>query len=187
MWSALKNLEHPGARNQTKEQRVQAQISRKTFEPQRHHLSPGSACKKRVSSRYPGTGSSIFLVLFFLTGNAGGSAICLHRSFLPEDAIVTNLVTCHCRDHLVGAPTSMVRTPAVVSQRMRSSTPSFHSLRNSKSRSSKSLLLRIGCHVWIRLRHLQPQHQVYLVLHDSGPQLNMLTASRPQVPWPRII
>ena len=33
--------------------------------------------------------------------NAGGSAICIHKAFLPEEAIVTHLVTCHGRDHLV--------------------------------------------------------------------------------------
>ena len=33
--------------------------------------------------------------------NAGGSAICIHRDLLPEEAIVTQLVTCHGRDHLV--------------------------------------------------------------------------------------
>ena len=38
---------------------------------------------------------------------------------------------------------------------MRSSTPSFHSFRNSKSRSGKSLLLRIGCPAWI---HISREH-----------------------------
>ena len=33
--------------------------------------------------------------------NAGGSAICIHRDTLPEEAIVTYLVTCQGRDHLV--------------------------------------------------------------------------------------
>ena len=33
--------------------------------------------------------------------NAGGSAICIHRELLLEEAIVTHLVTCHGRDHLV--------------------------------------------------------------------------------------
>ena len=33
--------------------------------------------------------------------NAGGSAICIHRDLLLEEAIVTHLVTCHGRDHLV--------------------------------------------------------------------------------------
>ena len=33
--------------------------------------------------------------------NAGGSAICIHRDLLPEDAIVTHVVTCQGRDHLV--------------------------------------------------------------------------------------
>ena len=33
--------------------------------------------------------------------NAGGSAICIHRDLLPEGAIVTHVVTCQGRDHLV--------------------------------------------------------------------------------------
>ena len=33
--------------------------------------------------------------------NAGGSAICIHRDLLLEDAIVTHVVTCQGRDHLV--------------------------------------------------------------------------------------
>ena len=33
--------------------------------------------------------------------NAGGSAICIHGDLLPEEAIVTHLITCHGRDHLV--------------------------------------------------------------------------------------
>ena len=33
--------------------------------------------------------------------NAGGSAICTHRDLLPEEAVVTPLVTCHGRDYLV--------------------------------------------------------------------------------------
>ena len=33
--------------------------------------------------------------------NAGGSAICIHRDLLPEEAIVTHLITCQGRDHLV--------------------------------------------------------------------------------------
>ena len=98
-----------------------------------------------------------------------------------------------------------------ISQRMRSSTPSFHSLRNSRSRWRKSLLLRIGCPVWThisrrhlrisrpdlqrwnrisvtslhvcaRSRHIQPQHQMYPVRHNPGPQLNRLTAPQPQGP-----
>ena len=32
---------------------------------------------------------------------AGGSAICIHMDLLPEDAIVTHVVTCQGRDHLV--------------------------------------------------------------------------------------
>ena len=39
----------------------------------------------------------------FILGNenAGGSAICIHRGLLPEEAIVTNLITCQGRDRLV--------------------------------------------------------------------------------------
>ena len=33
--------------------------------------------------------------------NAGGSAICIHRDLLHEDSIVTHVVTCQGRDHLV--------------------------------------------------------------------------------------
>ena len=33
--------------------------------------------------------------------NAGGPAICIHRDLLPEEALVTHLITCHGRDHLV--------------------------------------------------------------------------------------
>ena len=39
--------------------------------------------------------------LFLKTKNAGGSAICIHRDLLPEDAIVTHVVTCQGRDQLV--------------------------------------------------------------------------------------
>ena len=39
----------------------------------------------------------------FLLGNenAGGSVICIHRDLSPEEALVTHLITCHGRDHLV--------------------------------------------------------------------------------------
>ena len=33
--------------------------------------------------------------------NAGGSAICIHKELLPEDAIVTHMITCQGRDHIV--------------------------------------------------------------------------------------
>ena len=68
-------------------------------------MSPGSAWKGRVSSSYPSVGSAIQFFLFgtLIPDNekAGGSAICIHRDLLPEEAIVTHLVTCHGRDHLV--------------------------------------------------------------------------------------
>ena len=37
--------------------------------------------------------------------NAGGSAICIHRDLLLDEAIVTHLITCHGRDHLVSVRT----------------------------------------------------------------------------------
>ena len=38
---------------------------------------------------------------FRLFGNAGGSAFCIHRDLLPEEALVTHSITCHGCDHLV--------------------------------------------------------------------------------------
>ena len=39
----------------------------------------------------------------FIPGNenAGGSAVCIHTDLLPEDAIVTHMITCQGRDHIV--------------------------------------------------------------------------------------
>ena len=39
----------------------------------------------------------------FIPGNenAGGSALCIHKDILPEEAIVTHLITCQGRDHIV--------------------------------------------------------------------------------------
>ena len=37
--------------------------------------------------------------------NAGGSVICIHRDLLPEEALVTHLITCHGRDHLLNIRT----------------------------------------------------------------------------------
>ena len=33
--------------------------------------------------------------------NAGGSAICIHESLLPDGAMVTHVITCQGRDHIV--------------------------------------------------------------------------------------
>ena len=32
---------------------------------------------------------------------AGGSAICIHKSLLPDGAIVTHVITCQGRNHIV--------------------------------------------------------------------------------------
>ena len=39
----------------------------------------------------------------FIPGNenAGGSAFCIHKDLLPEDAIVTHMIACQGRDHIV--------------------------------------------------------------------------------------
>ena len=39
----------------------------------------------------------------FIPGNenAGGSAFCIHKDIVPEEAIVTHLITCQGRDHIV--------------------------------------------------------------------------------------
>ena len=39
----------------------------------------------------------------FIPGNAnaGGSAICIHKDILPDDAVVTHKITCQSRDHIV--------------------------------------------------------------------------------------
>ena len=59
-------------------------------------MSPGSAWKGRVPPGYSGVGSASFVFVgTFIPG------FCIHRDILLEEAIVTHLVTCHGRDHLV--------------------------------------------------------------------------------------
>ena len=43
----------------------------------------------------------VFDTFFLDKENAGGSATCIHRDLLLEEAIVTHLVACHVRNHLV--------------------------------------------------------------------------------------
>ena len=66
-------------------------------------MSPGGAWKGRVSSGYSGVGSaiSVFGTIFPENENVGRSAICIHGDILPEEAVVTHLITCHGRDHFV--------------------------------------------------------------------------------------
>ena len=64
-------------------------------------MSAGSAWKGRISLSYPGVGSAVFFTLFPENENARGSAICIYRDFLPEDAIVTHIFTFEGRDHIV--------------------------------------------------------------------------------------
>ena len=39
----------------------------------------------------------------FIPGNAnaGGSAICMHKDLLSDDAVVTHVITCQGRDHIL--------------------------------------------------------------------------------------
>ena len=72
-------LEHQGSRwigfFQTKEQRIQTGI-KKLFDNNNIILSPGNE-------------------------NTGGSAVCIHWDFLADDAIVTHMITCQGRYHVV--------------------------------------------------------------------------------------
>ena len=45
--------------------------------------------------------SKLFKTFLLDNENAGGSALCIHRDLLPEEALVTHLITCYGRDHLV--------------------------------------------------------------------------------------
>ena len=45
--------------------------------------------------------------------NAGGWAICIHRDLLLEEAIVSHLITCHGRDHIVSVQ-SRRQSPVIV-------------------------------------------------------------------------
>ena len=67
-------------------------------------MSPGGAWKGRVSPGSTGVGSTIYVFWYFhfpRNENAEGSAMCIHKDILPEEAIVTNLITCQGRDHVV--------------------------------------------------------------------------------------
>ena len=59
--------------------------------------------KGRVSPGYSGGGSAIsfFGTSFPDNEKAGGSAFCIHRDSLPEEAVVTLLILCQGRDHIV--------------------------------------------------------------------------------------
>ena len=88
---AMCHLEHQGPRwiyfLQTKEQRIQTQMSQKTLGQQQHYF---------VSLDFDSFGT-------FLPDNenAGGSPICIHKELLPEEAIVSHVISCQGRDHLV--------------------------------------------------------------------------------------
>ena len=105
--SAVYHLEHQVSHwicfLQTQEQRIQTQLPQKTFGPQQHHLSPGGACKDEYLQAI-----QVLAPLFQFFGtflhdneNAGGSAICIHRDLLFEGAIVSHVIACQGRNHLV--------------------------------------------------------------------------------------
>ena len=45
--------------------------------------------------------NSGYLVRSYQTMSAGGSATCIHKNLLPDGAIVTHVITCQGRDHIV--------------------------------------------------------------------------------------
>ena len=51
----------------------------------------------------------------FIPGNAnaGGSVTCIHEDLLPDDAVVTHVITCQGRDHIVNVRSGS-RSPVVV-------------------------------------------------------------------------
>ena len=62
-------------------------------------MSPEGAWKGRISSGYSGVVSAISV--FFGTFIHENENVCIHRDVLPDEALVTHLVSCHGRDHLV--------------------------------------------------------------------------------------
>ena len=75
---------------------------RKTFGSQ-HHLSPGGARKDEYLQAIQVLAPLFRLFVTFLPDNenAGGSAICIHRDLLFEGAIVSHVIACQGRNHLV--------------------------------------------------------------------------------------
>ena len=103
---AIYYLEHQGAcwicSLQTKKQRVQTQISQKT-------LTPTTFCLEEVHGKEEHLQAiQVFASKFQFFGtfipdneNAGESAINIHKDLLPEGAIVSHVINCQGRDHLV--------------------------------------------------------------------------------------
>ena len=83
-----------------KEQRIQTQISQKTPGQQPYYLSHGKdeflQAIQVLAPRF-----RLFGTFLLDNENAGGSAICIHRDLLLEEAIVSHTITCQGRDHLV--------------------------------------------------------------------------------------
>ena len=104
--SALYHLEHPGpcwiCFLQTKAQGIQTQISQKKL------LDNNNICLLEIHGKDEfHQAIQVLAPRFRLFGsflrdneNAGGSAICIHRDLL-EEAIVTHVVSCQGRDHLL--------------------------------------------------------------------------------------
>ena len=64
-----------------------------------------------------GSAVSFFFSTFFPGNeNAGGTAICIHRDLLPEEAVVTHLITCHGSDHIVNTQSGR-QSPVIVNVR----------------------------------------------------------------------
>ena len=80
-------------------------------------MSTRGTWKRRVSPGYPSVGSAVSVFFFghFFLGNenAGGSATCIHKDMLLEEAIVTHLITCQGRDYIVNIQSGR-QSPVIV-------------------------------------------------------------------------
>ena len=64
--------------------------------------------------RYCPRASKLFGTFVPNNANAGGSAISIHKDLLPDDAVVTQVVTCQGRDHVVNIRSGGCRNLLVV-------------------------------------------------------------------------
>ena len=66
-------------------------------------MSPGGTWRDKYLQAFQVLAPRFRFFGTFFSGNenAGGSAICIHKDSLPEEAIVTHLITCQGRDHIV--------------------------------------------------------------------------------------
>ena len=76
-------------------------ISRSSLTPTTFSVSRRYMVRTSISRLFMCWLHDLFFLYFLESENAGGSAICVHRDILPEEAIVTHVITCQGPDHLV--------------------------------------------------------------------------------------